>query len=538
MRGADLVVRTLTDAGVRTIFTLSGNQIMPIFDACIGSGINLVHVRHEAAAVYMADAWAQLTGQVGVALVTAAPGFANCLSPLYTARASESAVVLLSGDSPTTQDGHGAFQELSQVDISQTLVKAAHRACDPERLDEDVEKAIRIACSGRPGPVHLVMPFDALNAEVNRHRPSEVRSFAREEMPPDASAVNQTRELLAEANNPIVLTGPVLSPSRAGPQVRKLEESLDAPVVCMESPRGLKDPALGDFAKALVKADVILFLGKAVDFSVNFGQFPAVDSDCKFIVTNAESNLIDQAKRNLGDRLVAAYKADIDATAKALVDGVINRSDARNEWREFVGASIATRNQTAGDNIPSSRILPATLCRTVQRVLDAADDPILICDGGEFGQWAQACLSSPTRIINGLAGAIGGILCYAIAAKINRPNATVVSVMGDGTAGFHLSEFETALRCGAPFIGVVGNDARWNAEYQIQLRDYGQERLIGCELAWTRYDLAVAGLGCHGEHVVDALQLDDAFQRAIDSGLPACINVEIEGLPAPAGSAH
>ena len=376
---------------------------MPIFDACIESGINLVHVRHEAAAVYMADAWAQLTGEVGVALVTAAPGFANCLSPLYTARASESAVVLLSGDSPTTQDGHGAFQELRQVDISKTFVKTAHRVCDPEKLDDYVQKAIRVACSGRPGPVHLVLPFDILNAEVNARGALESYPLTPEETLPDPSAVTETREFLANAKNPIILTGPLLSPSRAGPQIQKLEECFEVPVVCMESPRGLKDPALGDFAKALVKADVILFLGKVVDFSVNFGHPPAVGPDCKFIVINAEPYLINQAKHNLGDQLVVAYNADLNAAAKALMGGVVSQSNPRSEWRKFVAASIAARSQHAVNNSPSGRVLPATLCRAVQRVLDAAGDPILICDGGEFGQWAQACLASPTRIINGLA---------------------------------------------------------------------------------------------------------------------------------------
>ena len=118
MRGADLVAKSLAEAGVRTIFTLSGNQIMPIFDACIDVDIRLIHTRHEAAAVYMADAWAQVTGEVGVAMITAAPGFANGLSPLYSARAAESPVVLLSGDSPVEQDGMGAFQELSQAKVA------------------------------------------------------------------------------------------------------------------------------------------------------------------------------------------------------------------------------------------------------------------------------------------------------------------------------------------------------------------------------------------------------------------------------------
>jgi acetolactate synthase-1/2/3 large subunit len=110
--------------------------------------------------------------------------------------------------------------------------------------------------------------------------------------------------------------------------------------------------------------------------------------------------------------------------------------------------------------------------------------------------------------------------------------------MGDGTAGFHLSEFETAVRNDLPFVAIVGNDARWNAEYQIQLRDFGENRLIGCELSPTRYDLAVVGLGGHGEYVTSLDQLTGALQRALESGLPACINVEIEGLAAPAGPSH
>ena len=114
----------------------------------------------------------------------------------------------------------------------------------------------------------------------------------------------------------------------------------------------------------------------------------------------------------------------------------------------------------------------------------------------------------------------------------------MVAMMGDGTAGFHLAEFDTAVRYGIRFLAVIGNDERWNAEYQIQKRDYGADRLLGCELLPTRYDLAVAGLGGHGEYVTRPEELDDALNRAVSSGLPACINVQIEGLAAPAGAGH
>ena len=105
--------------------------------------------------------------------------------------------------------------------------------------------------------------------------------------------------------------------------------------------------------------------------------------------------------------------------------------------------------------------------------------------------------------------------------------------MGDGTFGFHCAEFDTAVRYALPFVLVIGNDARWNAEYQIQLRDYGRERTIGCELLPSHYDKIAAAFGAHGESVTAAAELPPAVARAIASGKPACVNVFIEGLPAP-----
>jgi len=177
---------------------------------------------------------------------------------------------------------------------------------------------------------------------------------------------------------------------------------------------------------------------------------------------------------------------------------------------------------------------PAELGRAVQRHLDAAPEAVLVADGGEFGQWAQACVSAPTRLINGPAGAIGSALPFALAAKLARPNASVLALLGDGTFGFHMAEFDTAVRARLPFVAVVGNDACWNAEHQIQLRAYGAARARGCELLPTRYDRVAAALGGHGEHVERGADLPAALARAAASGLPACVNVSIERLAAPA----
>lgn len=531
MRGADLVARTLAEAGVRTVFSLSGNQIMPIYDACIDADIRLIHTRHEAASVYMADAWAQVTGDVGVALVTAAPGFANALSPLFSAKAAESPVVLLSGDSSLAQDGMGAFQELGQTEISAPLTKASFRSRSAEGLGHDIAEAIRIARSGRPGPVHLALPFDLLNAETADGRIPARSDFEPDISPVGADAVEAVAAALRSAGRPLILTGPALNRSRAGDLLDTLADVADAPVIAMESPRGLKDPSLGAFAEALARADTVVSLGKGIDFTLGFARPPAVDAACRFLVIDAEADTLERARRSLGQRLVLAHRADPADAVRSLANVLAMAPRQRAAWREEVAGAISYRE--TGLTAIAEKIPSWVLCEAVQQTLDAADDPILVVDGGEFGQWGQAFATARTRIINGPSGAIGGGMCYAIAAQLARPHATVIAMMGDGTAGFHFSELDTAVRAGAGIVAVVGNDARWNAEHLIQLRDYGPQRLVGCELNQTRYDLAAAGFGCHGEHVSEDAELLPALERAVASGIPACVNVEIEGYGAP-----
>lgn len=556
MNGAGLLVDTLVRAGVRRIFSLSGNQIMPVYDACIDVDISIVHVRHESAAVHMADAWAQITGEIGVALVTAGPGFANALSALFSARHSESPVLLLSGDSPVAADGNGAFQEMPQIDLTRPLVKTVRRPGRAERIGHDVAAAIACARSGRLGPVHVALPFDVLDAPAGEGCRVRAAELARRPRALPGPTADDVAGRIARAKRPIVLTGPSLNRSRAGARIAALETALHVPVVAMESPRGLRDPALGTFADVLAASDLVVLLGKAVDFSVGFARPPAVDAAAELVVIDPDNRMIDRAYRIAGSRVVVSACADPDFAADALVaaaPAIVAAGSGASDpaWCAEVADAIANRSVTVESAAakpsaarpsvvesnavkPAVRFHPRLLCEAVQRVLDAAEEAILVCDGGEFGQWAQASCAAPVRIVNGLSGAIGGGLCHALAAKLARPQAMVIAMMGDGTAGFHLAELDTAVREGAAFVTVVGNDFRWNAEHQIQLRDYGPDRLIGCDLAPSaRYDLAAAGLGCHGEHVTDPSGLDAALARALASGRPACLNVEIDGVAAP-----
>ena len=136
-------------------------------------------------------------------------------------------------------------------------------------------------------------------------------------------------------------------------------------------------------------------------------------------------------------------------------------------------------------------------------------------------------------MINGVAGSIGSSLPMAGGARVVERRAPVFAVMGDGTFGFHMAEIDTAVRCDLPYVAIVGTDCRWNAEYNLQVRDYGPNRTRGCDLLPTRYDLVVTALGGHGELVDNLADLPGAVERALASGKPACINVMIESIPSP-----
>lgn len=183
------------------------------------------------------------------------------------------------------------------------------------------------------------------------------------------------------------------------------------------------------------------------------------------------------------------------------------------------------------------RLHPLQVVRTVQSLMQSLEHPLLIADGGEFGQWAQSVIKAPVRLINGPAGSIGSAIPFALAAKAAHPKATVIALLGDGTMGFHLAEFDTAVRHHLPFVAVVGNDACWNAEYQIQKRNYGPDRLFGCELSPSAaYEKAVVALGGFGQRVTKINDLEMSLKSAIESGLPACVNVDIERHSAPSVS--
>ena len=534
LRGADSVMRALERQGVTRIAALSGNHIMSLFDAALGRPVDLVHVRHEAAAVHMADAWGRLTGEPGVAMVTGGPGHANAAGALFTALGAESPMVLLSGHACTWEIGRGGFQELDQVAMAAPVSKASWLARSAATLADDVARAFDIARSGRPGPVHLSLPSDLLD-EVMASPGAPAQPQHQPGTPLADGIADAVLAAIKAADRPVILAGPHLSSREGRTMLAQLEQATGAPAVVLESPRGIADATIGAFSGVLARADLILLLGKALDFTVRWLEPPLAGKAAKVITLDPDPSLVARASRELGGRLLTGTVAETVPAIRTLLSRARLHKPRASDWLGHARAAIDQRPRAWASltSATPARLHPAEVFRALGPIVARDPNTILVCDGGEFSQWGQALLTAPRRIVNSVTGSIGAGLSFALAARMHDREAPVFAVIGDGTFGFHMSEIETAVRRDLAVVVIVGNDACWNAESQIQRRTYGEARMHGCDLLPARYDLVATALGGHGELVTVASQLEVAIVRAVASGKAAVVNVMTEAIAAP-----
>src|SRR5918996_1705720 len=209
--GSHLIGKALQLEGVRNIFTIAGDHILPVLDVMADMQFRFVDTRHEQAAVHMADAWGRLTGQLGVSMYTT-PGFANALPGLAHALHSESPVISISGSADLAELGRGAMQEIDQIGAATPFTKGAWLVHDARRIPDFIARAVRTAFSGRRGPVHLTIPMDVQEQvideeEVTFYQPHEYRAEARSGA--DAKLVQQVIDLLHQAQRPLIIaSGP------------------------------------------------------------------------------------------------------------------------------------------------------------------------------------------------------------------------------------------------------------------------------------------------------------------------------------------
>ncbi len=529
--GAHLLARALKDAGVTRLFSLSGNQILPIYDACLDESIVVTDTRHESATAHMADAWAKVRGEPGVCLVTAGPGHTNTVTGVANAMASETPVLWLSGASEREWAGMGAFQELDQAAIAREVCKAAWTVESAEEIPAFVSRAWRTMLEGRPGPVYLGLPADVLNADVKSER-APMRSWAFR--PPlrfaDLALINAALSILSTASKPIILASPSVVRGDTGASLREFAARTTIPWMALESSRNVGDPALNGAGAAIRDADAVLLIAPQ-DFMVKFGGPGAFATGARVIHVVPDP---DEIGRNAPVTLGIA--GDPGAVLSQLSAESNSEKWDHRAWRDQV-ESLREKGRASLAHFASSDerpIHPLRLAAEFREMLPAGS--LVAQDGGEFSQWMRWGLAGADfePLLHGKFGSIGSAIPLAIGGALARPGARAFAILGDGTFGFHGMEFDTAVRHGVPIVAVIGNDAAWAAERHRQVRLYGEDRVVASDLLPTRYDEVVRALGGHGELVESPEEIRPALERAMKSGKPACVNVMIKSVPSPA----
>ena len=531
--GAQLLTRALRLEGVDTVFTLAGDHILPLLDLLADEGFRLIDCRHEQAAVHMADAWARMTGRLGVCAFTT-PGHANAIPGLVNALAAESPVLNIAGSADLRHYHRGIMQEIDQVGLARPATKGAWLVHDARRIPDMVATAVRTAFEGRRGPVHLTVPVDV---QTQRVEEAEVRFYDAAAYRPQAprvaapAQIDDAIRLLRAAERPLVIASTPAAYGAWTPELQRFIEITRLPLMTEEAARGLVSDehpyCLGFFdlsqhqpANLIGEADVVLLLGKRLDFTLGFGLPPIVAERAKVIQVEPCGL---QAGRNRGVEL--GMIGDVGPIVAQLAERA-----AALEWLELPWLARLREARAAERSRIEAFAVPETPLRSmfVHRALAALlrPDDVLVFDGGDYAYYGRAYL--PARMprswyyLSNL-GMLGQALPAAIAAKLARPASRVFCITGDGAFGFNAMELDTAVRHGLDIVVLLGNDAAWGIDKNIQLGLYG--KAVVTDLAPTRYDLVAQGLGAHGAQVERPEQLAPALERALAAGKPALINI-------------
>jgi len=531
MYGGHLVAKHLKEVeGIQTIFSLSGGHIDRIFDGCNEYGIRLVDVRHEQAGVMMAHSWSIYTGQPGVCLVTAGPGFTNALTGVANARQENVPVLILSGIAPLRDRGKGSLQEMDQINMIRSSVKWADICLDVARIPEYISTALRHAVSGRPGPVFLELPPDILNVKVDAAQLPLIKRGSIAHMPQAAPELLQAAaELINTAQKPVILGGSGIAASGCAEELKAFVDKTGIPFVLNNNSRGaipdehpLSLWARGQVAGpiALSMADLVIVLGTRYNWVSNFGAgFP----QAKVVRVDIEATEIDRNRAS-----DVGIVADLKPTLMQLRKLVKKRD--HEDWNAVLKGACAPliEQEDKIKKAVSEKIHPVRLMAKAREVL--GDDVICIADGGDtvsfaLGGFRAKEQSGVLAAAGPTFGCLGTGIPFGIGAKIAMPEKTVVVVNGDGSFGLNAMEFDTAVRHNIPILCIICNDQAWGMIKHGQIMCYGKDRVIGSELGVVHYEKVVEALGGYGEFVDKDEDIVPAIERALASGKPACVNV-------------
>ncbi|MBV1693604.1 MAG: thiamine pyrophosphate-binding protein [Hyphomicrobiales bacterium] len=523
---AEWIARFLKSRGVDRIFGLQGGHIQPIWDHVARLGIRIIDVRDEGAAVHMAHAHAELTGTLGVCMVTAGPGVTNCVTGMANASLARVPVLLIGGCTSRPQANMGPLQDIPHVDILRPVSRQSRTLRVADQVIREFDEAVSRAFGdlGEPGPVYLEIPTDVLRTQVMPDLVLEewLRPRGARVITPEAGAVNEAVEALWSAKRPLVVTG--RGARGASAELVRLLDACGAVYLDTQESRGLVPGSHASFvgamrAAAMGQADTVLVIGRKLDYQLGYGS-PAVFPNARFIrIADNAGELVDN--RRGSPEILATPALALDAIVKAAGNRppAVDRAWTDGLRRKHVERSSGgAATATLGDD---GKVHPAAIFDAIKAV--AAKDFIAIADGGDLLSFARVGLEAQTYMDAGAFGCLGVGVPFAVAAALAFPGRQVISVNGDGAFGINAMEIDTAVRHGAKAVFIVSNNAAWNIERFDQETNYGG-RVVGTTLRHSDYAAMARALGAHGERVEKPEDLAGAIGRAIQNA-PALVDV-------------
>jgi acetolactate synthase-1/2/3 large subunit len=522
-------VRVCAQLGLDPIFTLVGDHLNEVLAAAARAGMRVVDMRHESGVTHAADAWARIHRRPALSLVTGGPGHTNSLTGVATANLAGSPLIAVSGSRARGLADRQAFQDIDQVAMTRPVVKWAAEVPSAEETPFYLRRAYTEANSARRGAVHLTIPVDAF---TGNGADTAVRTGGPGTALP-CPDLKPATELLRAAKRPVVIAGSGVWWSGAEQALREFIERTQIPLYTITMARGTvpddhplsmgyADPALNYAVHTVFReADLFLVVGKRIDYRLALGGARLFPAEAKFIQ-------IDIHPQELG--MNRALDAAVCGDARAALDGIPDAGPTRTEWLKRVRelrAEWAARLEAA----PADA---AVFFRALREALP--EDVLFSWDGGDFAHWGRALL--PARHAGGWLrlgplGTIGASLPNAIALQLAHPDRRVVAITGDGALGFYLAEMDTAARFKLPIVLIVGNDAGWGLERELQSWSTGGAPTVACELQAARYDLVMKAFGGDGETIERPEEVRPALGRALGSRVPYCLNVRIRGARSP-----
>lgn len=532
MKGSRALLQMLEDRGVKQTFGYPGGSVIPIFDEVLNSSIENILVRHEQCAAHMADGFTRASGEPGVCLVTSGPGVTNAVTGVATAQADSIPMMVLTGQVASGMLGMGAFQEVDAFSLMMPITKYNYRVLELQQLPQAIDEGWKIMQYGRPAPVHIDLPVDSMNSEIDESMLN--CSYEPRKINTDKTLLLAAIAEMKSARRPVIYAGGGVIGANASNELVKLAEMLGAPVVtsmmglgCIPYDHPLSLGPLGMHGKlaaldAIKNADLLIAVGTKFS-DRTYSAKSCVSPGCRIIHVDIDAT--EFGKHGLDSLNILA---DVKETLTLFIGGLEDISP-KQEWLA-VAAGFKARCDGCRIDFDNERILPQRVMYEINKFID--DDTIITTDVGQNQMWAMHHLKirKPRQFISsGNFGTMGFGLPAAMGAQVACPDKKVISIVGDGGLLMVIQELATAVHYGYPVVICLMNNG-WLGMVKQWQKLFWNERYSSTKLFDSNPDFVkiAEAFGANGIRVEKPGEIGDALRQAFASGKTTLLDIWVD----------